>query len=172
MKVRLDFVTNSSSSSYVCKICGNEQSGWDMGISDAGMLECENGHIFCKSHLEEEYSTVKLGLRYLKNYIKENEENDKEDLIEEYKEILEKYESEEDPSIIEDFLQENDIICDLEYEFPPELCPICSFDILLESDIVEFLKKKGVLNIDELKSHIKDKFPSYSDFKEYIEKKV
>ena len=37
MKFRKDFVTNSSSSSYVCEICGRTESGWDMGLSEAEM---------------------------------------------------------------------------------------------------------------------------------------
>ena len=36
-KYRKDFVTNSSSSSFVCDVCGETASGWDMGLSDAGM---------------------------------------------------------------------------------------------------------------------------------------
>jgi hypothetical protein len=51
MKYRKGFVTNSSSSSYVCDVCGEEASGWDLSLHDAEMLECENGHIFCESHM-------------------------------------------------------------------------------------------------------------------------
>ena len=51
MKYRSDFVTNSSSSSYVCEICKREGSGFDLGLSDLGFVECVNGHIFCEEHL-------------------------------------------------------------------------------------------------------------------------
>lgn len=62
MKIRLNFVSNSSSSSYTCMISGLTQSGYDMCLSDAGMLSCINGHIFqtkyvCKGYdkwVEEE----------------------------------------------------------------------------------------------------------------------
>ena len=47
MKFRTSFVTNSSSSSYVCEICGRSETGFDMGLSDCEMMECVNGHIFC-----------------------------------------------------------------------------------------------------------------------------
>ena len=47
MKFRKDFVTNSSSSSFVCDICGNVESGWDMSLQEAEMVECVNGHTIC-----------------------------------------------------------------------------------------------------------------------------
>jgi hypothetical protein len=43
MKIRSGFVSNSSSSSFVCDVCGENISGMDIGLSDAGMFECMNG---------------------------------------------------------------------------------------------------------------------------------
>ena len=45
-KYRLDFVTNSSSSSFVCCVCGGDESGWDLSLYEAEMYECTNGHVF------------------------------------------------------------------------------------------------------------------------------
>ena len=50
MKIRRGFVSNSSSSSYTCLVCGETQSGWDVSLSDIEMFECENGHLVCQSH--------------------------------------------------------------------------------------------------------------------------
>ena len=52
MKLRKGFVSNSSSSSFTCDVCGNTESGWDLCMSEAEMCECVNGHIFCESHLD------------------------------------------------------------------------------------------------------------------------
>jgi hypothetical protein len=51
MKIRKGFVSNSSSSSFICDVCGTAESGRDYSLEDAGMYECENGHIFCDTHI-------------------------------------------------------------------------------------------------------------------------
>ncbi len=53
MKIRTGFVSNSSSSSFVCDVCGEEISGMDICLSEAEMYQCENGHTFCEFHALE-----------------------------------------------------------------------------------------------------------------------
>lgn len=49
MKIRSCFVSNSSSSSFICSACGEIESGWDLSFEEVGMVECENGHCFHKN---------------------------------------------------------------------------------------------------------------------------
>ena len=58
MKIRQGFVSNSSSSSFVCQVCGEEASGWDIGLEEACMYECEYGHTFCEDHLTKDVADV------------------------------------------------------------------------------------------------------------------
>jgi hypothetical protein len=51
MKVRLGFVSNSSSSSFTCDVCGGTESGMDCCLSDCEMFICENKHTCCNSHM-------------------------------------------------------------------------------------------------------------------------
>lgn len=48
MKIRVGFVSNSSSSSFICDVCGAEYSGIDISLSDYDMCICENYHHFHK----------------------------------------------------------------------------------------------------------------------------
>ena len=49
MKIRNGFVSNSSSSSFICSICDETESGFDQGPRELGMYGCENGHYFHES---------------------------------------------------------------------------------------------------------------------------
>lgn len=51
MKIRNGFVSNSSSSSFICEICGADESGYNMTYEDACMVSCQNGHLICREHL-------------------------------------------------------------------------------------------------------------------------
>ena len=56
MKKRQGFVSNSSSSSFVCDVTGEEESGWDCSPTDFGYYECCNGHIFPQDMIVGELS--------------------------------------------------------------------------------------------------------------------
>jgi len=51
MKVRRGFISNSSSSSFICDFCSQDVSGWDMNLEEAGMYQCKHGHTFCIDHV-------------------------------------------------------------------------------------------------------------------------
>lgn len=53
MKIRNGFVSNSSSSSFICEICNHTESGWDASPNDLGFSTCINGHILCDEHFHE-----------------------------------------------------------------------------------------------------------------------
>jgi len=51
MKIRTGFVSNSSSSSFICEVTGRIESGYDMGLEEAEMLECVNEHVFTETRI-------------------------------------------------------------------------------------------------------------------------
>lgn len=44
MKIRSGFVSNSSTSSFICEVSGRIEAGQDLCLSDAEMFECTKGH--------------------------------------------------------------------------------------------------------------------------------
>lgn len=51
MKIRTTFVSNSSSSSFICDVCDRAAGGWDLSAYDVDMYECTNGHTVCCEHV-------------------------------------------------------------------------------------------------------------------------
>ena len=183
MKIRSDFVTNSSSSSYICEICGAEGSGWDIDLSDLEMVECVNGHIFCEAEM------LPIPKKQMIQAILErgSEELEAEEL---------------------EGMSDSDIFCEyinldgIRYVMPEEGCPICQFIEYSAADLSGFLLKEYKVSRDEVFEQVKqinkrrkklyeeeyitevckrfdlnptelvagwkERFGAYSDFKKYI----
>jgi hypothetical protein len=149
LKIRSDFVTNSSSSSFICEICGEVASGWDMAISEAEMYECVNGHVFCwEEALEKPTKTEMIKM------ILENEWNkDRWDrTIDDYRTFTEEELLEAD----DDYLF--DVFCCEEeggYGVPECVCPICQFIEYSEDDLSAYLLKEYEIPRDEVFAEVK-----------------
>lgn len=142
MKYRKDFVTNSSSSSFVCDICGNEISGWDCSPKDGEMFGCVNCHIICNEHV------LTPSREKLLELIRE---------VESYYSFIEPLTEEElsemsNDDIIDEILSE--CYCG---EVPEELCPICQFEEYSSKDMANYLLTKYKISKDEVFEEIKKK---------------
>lgn len=148
MKYRKDFVTNSSSSSFVCEICGREESGFDLSLSDAEMAECVNEHVFCL------YEMLELpDKEQLISYIVENKWNLErwDESIGDTKDYtLEELESFSADELFEKFCSDEGI-----YEVPEWVCPICQFIEYSEIDLAKYLEKEYKISRDEVFAKVK-----------------
>lgn len=120
MKIRNGFISNSSSSSFICNVCGGVESGYDESMQELGMQICEHGHCFHISHNSDAFMEAGKDVWY--NYIKKH-------LTESYREEgLNKLENDYIELDEDDFFDEYaDTLYDLISEFgvPEEYCPVC-----------------------------------------------
>lgn len=147
MKFRKDFVTNSSSSSYICEICGRNESGYDLCLSDCEMMECVNGHIFCCDEALE-----KPTRKEMIQMIMENEWNK-----EKWDRATQRYRdfSEEELIVMDEDYLFDEFCSGYDYDVPECMCPICNFIEYSEYDLSAYLFKEYGISRDEVFAEVK-----------------
>lgn len=150
-KFRNGFVSNSSSSSFVCDLCGYETGGWDMCLSEAEMFECENGHILCDEHM------LQPTQEWLNEYIYKIKES-RELTDEEFNKLVKEQQIDLN-NVTKDDIRELDCRFGynevFRYNVSEHLCPLCNFEELCIEDAMEYLKKTTSYTIDEVFKYIK-----------------
>lgn len=176
MIVRLGFVSNSSSSSYTCTVCGNTESGWDLGLTDAYMFECEKGHVCCDDHrLTPSVSAVKEHLvaaaraREPSKWTKENPEcladfrQRREDAIAAAEAITLDMD-------LDAVLENEDLFPEGErYEAPDLFCPVCQLQHVIPEDVLAYLLQQTGRTKEEVETEIKSRFKVLTELRDFVQ---
>lgn len=163
MKIRKGFVSNSSSSSFVCDVCGNVESGYDASASEVGFANCENGHEFCEDHIVRNLSDDQLrGL--VKRIIESG------DAGEDFSEMSEAEQFEEIRGVLENKYMNTNSFEEygFDYELPAECCPICSLKILPDSDVLTYILKANASSREAMYEKIRSEFGTIEKFVAFI----
>lgn len=167
MKIRMGFVSNSSSSSFTCNCCGQTESGMDLCLSEAGMVRCIEDHVFCEGHEVECSLTRRDQLEaLLEIWCRSTSEWERNQATEIRKKLEE---AGEDPDEVEFIVDQEmeEIECDL--GVVPSRCPICTMQDMTDWDMISYLCWKIGVQEREAKEMYQREFSSYTEFKRVME---
>ena len=150
MKIRNGFVSNSSTSSFICTICDTIYMLMDGDPSSEPyhLCTCENGHGFCREHILYPDGGE---IQAIRKYVLENVNQGNAEILEkekalediEFKKFIKEYEdSTHGISLFDEFYYK---------KIPTNLCPFCSFEEIDMNEITNYL---NINMMSELKEKI------------------
>lgn len=176
MKIRLGFVSNSSTSSYICTCCSSVEAGFDLCREEAGFYMCENGHDLCSSCAPTEVEvrnyvynmSGKDFLHFLKNADSTYSEWNADKIIAfcenlDNKKLKEKV---KDLGIPSDEQQELDSF--LSTRVPKELCCICTLKSLDDYTVGRYLLVRNHMSYNDLIKDVQESFKNYQKLNQFI----
>lgn len=161
MKIRQGFVSNSSTTTYTCDVCGEEAAGMDINLSEWGMFQCVNGHTVCEKH--EIHVTDDMKKTMLLNFTTKWDGDGGEAVRVEAKKCI------DEDGHWEDLFDET--FEEYTYESPAERCPICQFKEISNSEAIRYMFKKNNITKEEIMTEMKNTFSNYAELKEYLKEK-
>jgi len=137
MKIRRGFVANSSSSTYICDVCGDVESGMDLGLEELSMYQCSNGHYFhnheAMYNVDDDPTQLQLDAK-----IELTGDEDDADLV--------------------------DVLDELRYSMPPNTCPICMLKVVEDSAVLRFAVIELRTNLPNLQDRFRQRFKTYHEY--------
>ncbi len=152
MKIRQGFVSNSSSSSFVCSACEAVEVGYD-GQYDIDVSQCNNYHEFCSSHIVEFTLEDKQRILLL-------DQDFMNDLGSEKASFIESGSNE----LIEDVF--NEYKDNIEYEVPESMCPVCTLTSISSNSVLRYLLDQTGQTLKDVEAEIQSKYSSLDEFRE------
>jgi hypothetical protein len=146
MKIRMGFVSNSSSSSYTCDVTGITESGWDYGLEECKMCECRNRHVFLQKFLPKPIDEIM------------------QEVIEDWKEE-ERASGESTEEEIESISLNSCCSDDILSYINPKYCPICSLKHIPDYVRSTYLRYRLEISEEELDAEIREKFKDIDEFR-------
>lgn len=151
MKIRKGFVSNSSSSSFVCSVCGDTQEGFGLSMSDIDYYECINGHVLCSDDVLID--------------LEENDIDDRYEMEEKYCPICQFIEP--DYYFVGKYLGKKYSITRDEV-FASVKSQNKRRKKLYDNEYVAYIIAKFNLNQQDIMNELKSKYNSFGDFRRFV----
>lgn len=170
MKIRTGFVSNSSSSSFICDVCGTIQSGWSLDLADTDMIMCVNGHVFCSEHVEKPYGKKAI-IEFLKDQAKKSPKRGSDSPAPDYEGFIERLKNMPDDEPYDYSTEESRKfgLYNLQEEYPESLCPVCQMKAFRDEEVMLYMIKRSGMTYNDVYDEIRRTMKDYKTFKAYIE---
>jgi len=169
MKIRRGFVSNSSSTSFTCEISGDTESGYDIGMTDAGMYSCRSDHYMCECYVEEFIEKLAAqGIDAIMAAMPDEDDQDMRDALEEEYDaacITQEVSADDLYNMVESMLGD----FDGRGALPQGMCPICQLEHVSRPDVIRYLLMCRDCTVEDLRVEIKQRYGgSPADFQDAI----
>jgi len=154
MKIRNGFVSNSSTSSFVCDLCGRSEADRDMEIDDAEMIICVNDHTICIEEMVEDFHFGDVPREKRISLLIESFKDIKDTNLEYNKLRSGDFTEEELEDMWEDFWEDYEY--DMYYDVEEKYCPICQMLEFSNDDLSAYLLKKTGITREEVFATVKE----------------
>jgi len=150
MKTRRGFVSNSSTTSFTCEVCGTTEAFHDsISHVEMGFYRCPNGHSLCEGELlnDSSVTTKDALIMAIRDTMARNSWS---------KQSIQSEINEYGP--LEDWDEENlkDTVRDYcEADCTAFQCPICQYEVFSEGDLHKYLQKLTQITDDEVLDEVR-----------------
>jgi len=163
MKYRFGFVSNSSSSSFVCEVCNEAIELYDADeLEEYGFHECDKGHVLCEGHWKGmPFKDWREELEWAANYLEET--GGKQETIEAIKNVSE----------WRDYYRNwwsriNEMYGQYSKAHGKSECPICRLDVITDSALVRFMCKAQGEDVNTVKNAVRSMFENNEELWRWI----
>lgn len=168
MKIRKGYVSNSSTSSFVCDVCGRVEAGYDLMLKEVEMLMCKCGKCYCEKHMMSS-TRVADALKALEKY---KDDDDISDLYEKLSkmnldDVFSQNTSADDWNNFVSFfknLNSGDYM-------PSCLCPFCNLEYISDIDMLDYVLHVCNLEKNQIEKEMKERFKTRNELIDLIKEK-
>ena len=160
MKKRYGFVSNSSSSSYTCQVCGEQGEYYD----ECPTIECTNGHEFCEEHLLPPPAKQQLSIKEKRAALLARVTG-RGDAAEDQRVLLQHVSDARVEAVYEREIAQYEKDRDTD---SPDRCPVCMMHSITDSDLRAWLLRKMNLTPEAAEQEIRAEFKTYADFRAFL----
>lgn len=161
MKIRHGFVSNSSSSSFVCGISGRRVSGYNLGMRDIEMIQCVVGHCMSDKYVVEyiDLLVAKHGMEHVRQLVREHWE----DFYVDMRKIV------RPNDVVDDVI---DVVDDGRYTLPSCFCPMCNLLYISDADILSYILWNSGDTRQDIAAEMRARFVTHDVLRETVKPKT